>query len=275
MAGMEDFTSRKAAPRTPIRACPSVQGYGGNRCGQGQTSGGLRFRSARKRDFDAATKRLIHDAVALGEPQQSVELLFRGRSVEFDVQPDRGKSHGSILGHTERAPEVEIPLGMERTPAKLDSQCCGHRTKRNPCARDERLEEHIPGAGQFAGPACGWMQSGFKQRTSRIHTAGNSLPQPSVRPQGDMRGCWITPVAILQRCLKCTKCLCVHRCRLKRGTASTQARPITLTGARTKLLALGSSQWLFEAQRLLPPKQERERSGAGCTIDAQYATGHS
>src|SRR3954451_839795 len=41
-----------------------------------------------------ARERLQHHAVALGQPQQRVELVGRGRRVEVEAQPDRLEADG-------------------------------------------------------------------------------------------------------------------------------------------------------------------------------------
>src|SRR5215210_5995740 len=54
---------------------------------------------------------LQHDAVALGEPEERLQLL-RGRvGVDLEGEPDLLEADGCLLAHPQGAAEVEVALG--------------------------------------------------------------------------------------------------------------------------------------------------------------------
>ena len=69
----------------------------------------------------AAAQRLKHDAVALGELEQLVELLLRGVAHDVEAQADVAEAHRRLAIDAERAAEVEVALGAQVRRRELDA----------------------------------------------------------------------------------------------------------------------------------------------------------
>ena len=67
----------------------------------------------RRRDRRPVAQRLKHDAVALGELQELIELLLRGVALDVEAQADVAETHRRLAVDAERAAEVEVALGAQ------------------------------------------------------------------------------------------------------------------------------------------------------------------
>src|SRR4051812_12288957 len=70
-------------------------------------------------DRRAALDRLVDHAIPLGQLEQLVELVLGRVGLDVEAQADLRKADRRVLGHTERAAEVEVafcrhPPGLER-----------------------------------------------------------------------------------------------------------------------------------------------------------------
>jgi hypothetical protein len=65
---------------------------------------------------------LVDDAVALGQPDQRLELLGAGVGVQVEGQPDGPEADRGVLGHREGATEVQVAFGADRAPGHVDPQ---------------------------------------------------------------------------------------------------------------------------------------------------------
>src|ERR1700692_4206934 len=64
-------------------------------------------------------QRLIDDAVALGQADQSCKLFRGGVSIEHKFKPDALEAHRRILGNPERSPKIQVAFGMDRTAPQI------------------------------------------------------------------------------------------------------------------------------------------------------------
>src|SRR4051794_28189040 len=81
----------------------------------------------RRAQLRRGRERLQYHAVALGQPQQRVELLGRGGRVELEAQPYRREADRCLAVDAERAAEVELSLGGDVPAGDRDLQRGGHR----------------------------------------------------------------------------------------------------------------------------------------------------
>src|SRR4026209_2055727 len=72
---------------------------------------------------------LVHHAIALGQLQQLGQLLPRRLRLQIEAQADPTASDGRVLGHAERATEVEIALRHDGASVDGDAQRGRHRAQ--------------------------------------------------------------------------------------------------------------------------------------------------
>src|SRR3954467_2076501 len=123
-------------------------------------------------DSNAPGERLVDDAVPLRRRDERIELLFARVRVELEPQPDLFESHRRLAVHPHRAAEVEIALGDDPAAREPDVAIDRHRTERDPRAGDERLEQHVPGAGETPVPTARGVQAGLDERAAGLDGAG-------------------------------------------------------------------------------------------------------
>ena len=87
-----------------------------------------------------------------------------------------------------------------------------HRAERHAGAGDERLEQHVPGAGERAGAAGRGMEAGLDEHAAGLDLACDllfvELPVGTERDEGRR---WLFAVAILERLLHRLQLGPVHR----------------------------------------------------------------
>ena len=105
----------------------------------------------------------------------------------------------SSFADAERAAEVEIALGVHR-PAHVEPERGRDGAQRHAGARDERLEQHVAGAGEQAGAAGRRMQPGLDERAAGGHAARDALvAERALGAQRHERRGRVLAVARLQR----------------------------------------------------------------------------
>src|SRR5207248_4867250 len=154
-------------------------------------------------DRDAPGEGLVDDAVALGQREQRLELLRRRFGDELEPQTDRAEPDGRLAVDGHRAAKVEVSLGEHTTPRHRDVPVDGDRAERHPRARDERLQEHVAGAGETAVTPARRVETRLDERLSGLHGARDAFgAQLSLGPQRDARRSRILSVPGLERALE-------------------------------------------------------------------------
>src|SRR3954469_8842357 len=69
-------------------------------------------------------ERLVDDAIALGQPQQCLQLLVGRVSVEVEAGANGREPDRRLLVDAEGAAEVQIALDVHRATAELDADRC-------------------------------------------------------------------------------------------------------------------------------------------------------
>src|SRR4029078_8358481 len=128
-------------------------------------------------DLGRLAQRLKDDAIALGQAQQSAQLVFRRIGVQIEMEADALKSNRGVLGDTQRAAKIEIAFGFDRAAANDDADRGRHGVEGYPRASDEPLKQHIPDARAQAVAAGRRMQPRDSQRLPRLQAAGNAFAQ--------------------------------------------------------------------------------------------------
>jgi len=96
----------------------------------------------------------------------------------------------------------QVALGVHRSAGDRDLQRRGHRPQRDPGARDQRLQQHVPGTGQRPVPAAGGMQARHRQRLAGGYRAADVLfAELTMSLQGDDGRLRVVPVGVLERLL--------------------------------------------------------------------------
>src|SRR5262245_13047890 len=88
-------------------------------------------------------KRLVDDAIALGQANELLELVFGSAGVELEMKSDALESDRRALVDAQSAAKVELSLGTSDPSAQLDPDRRRDGTERDPRAGDERLEQHV------------------------------------------------------------------------------------------------------------------------------------
>ena len=158
----------------------------------------------------APTRCLVDDAVALGEPEQRVELFVRRIGLQLEAQPDRPEPHRHVAVDAERPAKIEVSFGVN--VAALDRQLERGRdgAQRHAGARDQRLEQHVARAERRPVSAARRVQAGRRERTPRPHRAGDAFPERPIGAQRHQRRIRILAVPLLQRLLHATQRSPIH-----------------------------------------------------------------
>ena len=115
-----------------------------------------------------------------------IELVLRGVGVDLEAQTDRRKTNRRILGHAERAAEVEIALGRDLAGFERNVERGRDRLERHAGAGDQRLEQHVAGAQFKSGAAGGGVQARDRERAPGLHFAGDlRIIERALGLQGD------------------------------------------------------------------------------------------
>ena len=118
---------------------------------------------------------------------------------EVEAEPDRREPDGSLAVDAERAAEVEVAFGVD-APRDVELHRGGDRAERDAGAGDERLEQHVSGAGERAGAAGGGVEAGFDERAAGLDLARDLLGvELSVGAQRDEGGRGLLAIAVLER----------------------------------------------------------------------------
>ena len=140
-------------------------------------------------------ERLQHDAIALGEPEQRVELVLRRVGIELEFEPDGGEAYRRVLCDAERAAKVEIAFRLDLARAHSDAHRRRDRFQRHAGAGDQRLEQHVAGAQLRAASSGRGMKPGDRKRPSGLDLAGDrggieraASPSASPVPPSGRRG---------------------------------------------------------------------------------------
>lgn len=171
-------------------------------------------------DRNSAGKGLIDDAIALGEPQKRLELIVGRAAFQFEDKPDGSEANRrlAVAGNSQSAAEIKVALGAHRS-RHWDLERRRHGSQRHPGARDERLKQHVAGAGKRPRPSCRRMQARSYQGAAGLHRAGDLLIiQRSLRVQRDERRLGLVPVAGFERLLRRAKVLSIHSPAIVRST---------------------------------------------------------
>src|SRR3954454_24967942 len=159
---------------------------------------------------DAAGKRLVDDAVALGGLEQRVELLVARVGLELEAQADRGEADRRLAVDAHRAAEVEVAFGHHAT-AHLEAAVDGDRAQRHARTSDQGLQEHVARARERAVPAGRRVQAGLDERAAGLDRARDFLgAELAVGPQRHARARGVLAVALLQRPLGLAELLALH-----------------------------------------------------------------
>ena len=139
---------------------------------------------------------------------------------EVEAKPDRREADGRLAVDAERAAEVEVAFGVDAA-RDVELHRGRHRAERDAGAGDERLEQHVAGAGEGAGAAGRGMQAGLDEHAAGLDLARDlllvELPVGTERDEG-RRG--LFAVAILERLLHRLQLGPVHARILEAGLFS-------------------------------------------------------
>ena len=116
-------------------------------------------------------------AVALGQLHQRGHLFVRRVGVQIEAQADVAEAHRRILGHAQRAPAVDVALGMHRGIPQGDAQRGGHCLHRDAGTGHQRLHQHVARAGFHAGATGHRVQAGGDIAARCAQPAGDALAQ--------------------------------------------------------------------------------------------------
>src|SRR5713226_9383645 len=146
---------------------------------RGGCRAGLRFSStaggaAADLEFRPFVDGLEHHAIALGELHQRVDLLRARVAVDVKIEANRAETHGGVLGHAQRAAEIEVALGADRAALERQLERGRHRPHGDAGAGDERFQEHV--AGAQAAPVAGCSPASISARPVSTLQVTPSLP---------------------------------------------------------------------------------------------------
>ena len=94
--------------------------------------------------------RLQHDAIALRQLHQLLNLAGLRLRIQRKLQPYRHEPHGRAPIHPHRPSEIQIPLRPHLPFSDVDLHRRRDGFERHPRARDERFQQHVARA-QLAG----------------------------------------------------------------------------------------------------------------------------
>ena len=156
-------------------------------------------------------ERLQHDAIALGEPEQRIELVLRRVGVELEFEPDVREADRRILCDAERAAKVEIALRRHLARAQRHAHRRRDRFQRHAGAGDQRLEQHVAGAELRAASPGRGVKPGDRKRPSGLDLAGDrGGVERALRPQRHQSRLRVGAVAVLERRLDQAHFFSVH-----------------------------------------------------------------
>src|SRR4051795_5500156 len=112
-----------------------------------------------------AAERLEDDAVALGQLYELGEAVLVGVVLHIERKPDCAEAdrYVLILGHPERAAEVEVALSAHAA-GHVDSERGRDRGHRDPGTGNQRLEQHVARAGEHPRAASRRVQPRLDER---------------------------------------------------------------------------------------------------------------
>lgn len=162
-------------------------------------------------DLGPGTQCLQHHAVALGQAQQRGQLFVVSVGVEGEDQSDPQKADRHTALNTERAPEVEVPLGLHDPATKVDLQRGGHGPQRDTRTGRQRLEQHVSGAQLTAVTTGRRMKTSLGDGPTGLNpTTHPGAVQLRLGPQRHLGTAGIVTVTLLERGLQVTKRFRVH-----------------------------------------------------------------
>src|SRR5574341_1386328 len=152
------------------------------------------------RDFDLRrlARRLIDDAVTLGEANQRGELLRRRVRVEVELQPDALKPCRHFFGYAQRASKIQIAFRVDGSFSNLNPYRSRHCTQGHSGTGCERLQQHVARAGHQSAASRPRVKTRFDERLSGFDLARNPLPDTALGLQGDERGLRTVAIALLE-----------------------------------------------------------------------------
>src|SRR5205085_12411093 len=95
------------------------------------------------RDARGVLERLIHDTVALREPEQGIELLRARVGVQVEPQAYRLKPHRYVLRDAQRAAKIQVAFGGDGPAVERQGERRGDRLQRDPGAGNQGFEQQI------------------------------------------------------------------------------------------------------------------------------------
>src|SRR6185437_15429801 len=147
--------------------------------------------------------------------------VFGFVGVEGERKTDIAEADGGRALDAEGAAEVEVAFGMDRAAAQLEVDRRGDSLEGDAGAGDQRLEQHVAGAGFEPAAAGRRVQAGLDQGAAGFDLAGDrAVGEVATRLQRDDRGFGIGAVFVLQRSLELAEAGAVHLRYLALATTS-------------------------------------------------------
>src|SRR4051794_30366399 len=146
-------------------------------------------------------KRLVDDAIALGEAQQRFDVFISCVGVEIERGANRRKSHRRFLVDAKRAAEVEVSFDVHCASAQLNTDRRRNGAQRDTGACGQRLQQHVAGTKQRSVTAAGRMQTCHRQGASGVDGTADAISERAVSAQRDDGGIRVLAILLFDWCL--------------------------------------------------------------------------
>ncbi len=117
---------------------------------------------------------LTDDAVPLHRCGQPFQRGVVGVAIDRDRDDDVPDADRDLTIYAQRAPGIEAALGPQRRRTHLDAEGGRHTAQRHARARQQRLQQHVAGAGVVAVAAGGGVQTRPYRSGPAVDGAGDS-----------------------------------------------------------------------------------------------------
>ena len=105
--------------------------------------------------------------------------------IQRDLQAKILESHCNVLGHPKSAAKIQVVLRLKKCIAQFNAMRRCRGIQRNSRARNQRLQQHVAGAGAAAGDG---MKTCDNKRLSRLDLAGEAVVETALCAQSNQRG---------------------------------------------------------------------------------------
>ena len=154
---------------------------------------------------------LSDDAVPLGRCRKSGQGQIIEVRLDRRSQGDRGDADVDCPVKTQSSAGIERAVGRNLDGAEVETHGRGDTPESDTGAGDERLEEHVAGAGVLAKATCRSVEAG-SNGSGEGGNGASDVVVPVVTPGGQrcQRGCRVALVEVLEWRLRGTESITVH-----------------------------------------------------------------